>query len=426
MQDQPHYISPDQLCIGLYIHLDRGWMDHPFTFNNFKISSAAQIAQIQALKLEKLRYDPMRSDCEPLSLEHAESHGSAPPEVPAVTPTPDIEASQISGKSERLKLLHESIRTCEKEFMTTSQTVKDALSGLNAKPGTAREAAAALVTHMVESVLTESDIVLHAISDRRSGETGYLHPLNVTVLALMLSKSIDMTPADAHDLGMAAIFHDIGKAEIPDRILLKTDPLNKAEQGLLEQHCATGTRMALQSGLSERAGRIILQHHELMDGSGYPKHLKGEEIDSLARLLAIANTFDNLCNPVNLAAAMTPYEALAHMFSTLRGKFDASLLKILIKSLGVYPPGSVVMLSDNAYGMVISVNPSASLRPYVMLYKPDVARETPEVINLREEPGINIGKCMRPGQLPREVLDYLSPRKRVSYYFNKDTLEIEN
>jgi hypothetical protein len=95
-------------------------------------------------------------------------------------------------------------------------------------------------------------------------------------------------------------------------------------------------------------------------------------------------------------------------------------LKLLIKSLGVYPPGSVVLLSNNVYGMVISVNPSKPLRPYVMLHLPEMLRENPMVIDLREEITLNISKCLRPGQLPKEVFDYLSPRKRVSYYFNKD------
>lgn len=428
MKEQPQFISPDQLRIGIYVHLDLGWMDHPFTFNNFKIMNEAQIREIRALNLGKLRYDPLRSDCEPLPPEGSATAQAASAEVAAEVSAPAIspEKQLLQQKTERLNLLHESIRACEKEFLAAGNTVKDAVTNLSAKPRESREKADALVSRMVESVLTESDIVLHAISDSRSGQGGYLHALNVTVLALMLAKSLDMTAEEARELGIAAMFHDIGKSDIPDRILLKTDPLNKSEQALLEQHSELGARIALQSGLSERVAKLILQHHEFFDGSGYPGHLKNDQIDCLSRLLTIVNTYDNLCNPANPAAAMTPYEALAHMFSSLRGRFDSNILKLLIKSLGVYPPGSVVLLSNDVYGLVISVNPHKPLRPYVMLHMPDIPREAPMVIDLREEVALNISKCLRPGQLPKEVLDYLSPRKRVSYYFNQDTPGIQN
>ncbi len=118
---------------------------------------------------------------------------------------------------------------------------------------------------------------------------------------------------------------------------------------------------------------------------------------------------------------MTPYEALAHMFSRQRQKFDAAILKLLIKSLGVYPPGSVVRLSSGDHGMVISVNPSKPLRPCVMLHLPDVPAKTPMLIDLGEEAALSITQCLKPSQLPKEALDYLSPGKHISYYFDKDS-----
>ncbi|MCX7626947.1 MAG: DUF3391 domain-containing protein [Methylophilaceae bacterium] len=428
---QPSYITPEQLCIGLYIHLDLGWMDHPFTFNNFKIKSDEQIREIRALNLEKIRYDPLRSDCDPLPPQAVSinpspiSEATAPPE-PAVAASPPETAVQ-QWRNERLRQLHGAIRDCEKAFAAATDTVRDVTANLVNQPQHSREKAEALVNQMVDSILTESDIALHAINDIRPGKGApYTHPLNVTVLALMLAKSLDMTAEDARQLGMAAVFHDIGKAEVPDRILLKTDPLTRVEQALLEQHCETGARMALQAGLSKQVASLILQHHEYVDGSGYPKHLRGEQIDFLARLLSLVNTYDNLCNPAHPAAALTPYEALASMFSTQRRKFDSDLLKLLIKSLGVYPPGSIVMLSNNVYGIVLSVNPSHPLRPYVLLHRPEIPREAPMVIDLRDEPALNISQCLRPEKLPREVFDYLSPRKRISYYFNHDQASARN
>lgn len=417
MKDQSYYIHPDQLCIGLYVHLDLGWMSHSFTFSNFKIKTNKQIDQIQELHLERIRYDPLRSDCEPLPLEPAEP---APPPVVSVKP-PEPPAPPVVEKpaaavrtaapaerrtrSERLKQLHEIIHTSEKEFLRDAEAVTQLVRNLATQPQESKQKAEALVGNLVDSVVTESDVVLHALGGNRAGSEIYVHSLNVTVLALTLAKSLDMSEKDARDLGVAAIFHDIGRG---------SDSIYKS---FLNQHCENGARMLLEAGFPERIARIVLQHHEHVDGSGYPKHLMSTQIDPLARLLALVNAYDNLCNPANPAAAMTPYETLAHMYAKDFQKYDATLLKLLIKSLGVYPPGSVVQLSDDNFGLVMTVNPDKPLLPFVMIYDPSIPREAPAILDLSEEPSLSIKKCLRPGQLSTEVYDYLSPRKRVCYYF---------
>ena len=208
-------------------------------------------------------------------------------------------------------------------------------------------------------------------------------------------------------LGVAAMFHDVGKDATP------------SNKSFIDLHCELGARIAERSGLSERVSRIILQHHELMDGSGFPSRLKGDEIDPLARLLALVNHFDNLCNPAKAVEGMTPYEALSIMYATMQRKFDATMLKMLVKSLGVYPPGSFVELSNGHYGVAVTTNPDQPMLPVVMLYLPKVARETPVILDLTDDETLTIKRCLRPEQLPKEVLDYLGMRKRVSYYFLK-------
>ena len=162
-------------------------------------------------------------------------------------------------------------------------------------------------------------------------------------------------------------------------------------------------------------------HHEKMDGSGYPRHLKGDQIDPLARLVALVNYYDNLCNPGDLAKALTPHEALSMMFAQRRNKFDGQALQVMIRSLGVYPPGSVVRLSNDALALVSSVNPVKPLRPWVTVFDPSVPRDEAIMLDLEQEPDINIAKALRPIHLPPEVYEYLSPRKRVTYYFDSDS-----
>ncbi len=421
--NQPNFIDVGQLRVGLYVHLDLGWMDHPFTLSNFKLQDEEQISKIKKTGLKKLRYDPKRSDCDPLPTP------STAPDVPvASTIEADViasvatndETSKIVSKIERLKQLHHAIDESERRFIIVSDIARKATRNILTAPKASIEQATLIVNDMVDTALMEGDVAIHALNGNRSSDTNYQHSLNVTVLALLIAKSIDMSKEDARLLGMAAIFHDIGKAEITDKILMKKDPLTKSEQSYFEQHSEIGARMAKEIGLPVRVGKIILQHHEHADGSGYPKHLKAEQTDPLARLVALVNGYDNLCNPNNIVIAKTPYEALAHMYANQRSKFDESLLKRLIKSLGIYPPGSIVQLSTGVHAIVISVNPNKPLRPFVMLHDPMADRQEPLILDLREEPSINISICLRPNQLPPDVLDYLNPRKRISYFMDAD------
>ena len=163
---------------------------------------------------------------------------------------------------------------------------------------------------------------------------------------------------------------------------------------------------------------IIHEHHEMIDGSGYPRKLKGEQLDPLARIVAIANHYDELCNPVNILNALTPHEALATLFARLRARFDAKLLQTFVRCLGVYPPGTVVQLANDAIGMVVTVNTAKPMKPMVMVYDPAVPKEEAILVDLDGEDDVNIAKAIRPAQLPREIYNYLSPRRQLSYYFD--------
>lgn len=422
MNNNNQLIDVSQLRVGLYVHLDLGWMDHPFTFSNFKVKDETQISTIQKIGLKKLRYDPKRSDCEPLPIADAPDEDEIMTNQEEVTPPAQVDppSREPIPKHVRLKQLHHALDESEKKFLATCDVVRKATNNILATPQTSIEQAAHTVDDLVETALMEGDVAIHALNGNRSSDAHYLHPMNVTVLSLMMAKSIEMSKEDARLLGMAAIFHDIGKIEISGKVLLKQAPLTKQEQLHFEQHSEIGARMAKEVGLPARVGKIILQHHVHADGSGYPKQIKPEVTDPLANIIALVNWYDNLCNPNDYAVAKTPYEALALMYTHQRNKFDSNLLKHLIKTVGIYPPGSTVQLSTGVYAIVVSVNPNKPLRPYVMLHDPLANRLEPHIIDLREEPNISISQCLRPSQLPKDALDYLNPRKRISYFLDAD------
>lgn len=408
-----HDIEMRQLCVGLYIHLDLGWMDHPFPLSNFKIQDETQIAKIKALGLKTLRYDPVRSDCEPLSI-------SRDVNIEEIIINAPVEAPTKTFKQERLVQLHKAIDENEKKFIATSEIAREVSRNFLTDPKKSIEQAESIVKEMAEVALTEGDIAIHAVNGNRSSDQNYQHSMNVLVLALMMSKTLNISKDHTHILGLSALFHDIGKAKISSKVLLKKEPLTKIEQAHYEEHCAIGAKLALDAGLPKHVAKVIFQHHELVDGTGYPKKLTSDKIDPLARLISVVNAYDNLCNPMDIAAAKTPYEALGYLFASQRSKYDEVVLKRMIKTLGIYPPGSIVQLSSGVHAIVISGNVNQPLRPFVMLHDPSADRKAPVIIDLREEPSIHVSICLRPNQLAPDILEYLNPRKRVSYFLDAE------
>jgi hypothetical protein len=123
---------------------------------------------------------------------------------------------------------------------------------------------------------------------------------------------------------------------------------------------------------------------------------------------------------------MTPHEALAHIFAQLQCKFDAQVLQVMIRSLGVYPPGSIVRLSNDALAIVVAVNPGKSLRPWVMLHDASIPKDKANIVNLETERTLSIRKSIRPALLPAATYAYLSPRKRITYFFDGGLLNAES
>ena len=218
-------------------------------------------------------------------------------------------------------------------------------------------------------------------------------------------------------LGLGALLHDIGKMEVPSKVLLKPPPLTRPEQQLLEMHTLFGLRMGEKLMLDDEVLRVIYEHHEYCDGSGYPRQLHEASIGRLSRIVCITNTFDNLCNPVDPRTALSPHEALARMYTPQwRARFDEVALKAFIRCMGIYPPGSLVQLQDERYALVLGMHPTLPLKPTLIVYDPSVPKEEALIVNLEAEPDLAIASSMRPSQLPAEALEYLNPRQQLSYY----------
>lgn len=407
-------IKPEQLCVGLYVQLELSWMQHSFMSNNFKIKNEKQVAALKQLGLKEISYDPSRSDARPLPLPEEPVEVVAEPE-----PSPQDEEIQRE-KEERVKRLKKrrvSLNKCEKEYKAAVSNVRKVMSNLRSQPSMAIETAGEVVTGMVD-VMVDQEATMHLVNMKGKSESLYFHSINVTMLSLMLGKKLGLEEWQMKVLGVGALLHDLGHSEIPDRILHKTTPLNKAEEDLYRMHTQYGEKIANGVGtIPTDAIKIIAQHHEFLDGSGYPKGLKGDQIAKLAKIVSLVNRYDNLCNKANISKSNSPYEAIAILYAKEKEKFDEEILALFITNMGVYPPGTVVKLSDDRIAAVISINTEDLLNPNVMVYDSEILMTEALIINLREE-GLTVAETMRRTDVPKEVRDYLSLGDSVNIFFD--------
>jgi putative nucleotidyltransferase with HDIG domain len=237
------------------------------------------------------------------------------------------------------------------------------------------------------------------------------------VVAMLLGRRLGLSDGEVCGLGTGAMLHDVGKLDLPELVRHPDARFSAAEQAAYASHVELGVRQARRMGLDALTCAIIAQHHELADRSGFPHALGADDVSLQARIVGLVNRFDNLCNPAVLAQAMTPHEALSSLFAHHKGRYDLTVLQAFIRMMGVYPAGSLVQLTDERFAMVLSANASRPLKPRVLVYDPGVPREDALHVELQRTPDLGIRRSFRAAQLPRQALDYLAPRARVSYFF---------
>lgn len=408
-------IAPSKLRIGLAIKLPVNWMKHPFMSSKMVIENQHEIRIIQSLKLDFVYWYPEKSRPAP-----AEEKASKADVLKQIDEAAEYRAQLQQEKSARIeesKARRRNIQKTEKAFSQSFNQLHSLMKKIGSQPVTAIEEASQLTANIAEQMSQQDALSMHMIATaQKDQENLYYHALNVSTLSMLLARNLKLAEEQIQLVGFGALFHDIGKLRLPSQILRKKEPLTKPEQNLLNLHTQYGAELAQNlSSFPPEAVNILMQHHEYMDGSGFPKGLKEASIDPLAKIVAVVNTFDNLCHPGPGQGIRSPHSALSYMYRKMKDQLPATELKLLIKMMGVYPPGTLVQLNDERIGMVITVNSDSLLQPDIMLYDGDIPRMEAPILTMGQD-GLAIEKVLKPQQLPEQVLEYLNPCAKVSYY----------
>ncbi len=276
----------------------------------------------------------------------------------------------------------------EKVYSEAISAVKNVLTSVRDGKGLSVAPVKETVDEIVQKVINHESIFMQLTGIRDIDNYTFQHCVDVCIYSVITGRNMSLSTQELTELGMGAILHDIGKCKIPFDILLKPGELTKEEYMIMKLHTVYGYDIISNTeGLNKRIAGIACQHHEKWDGSGYPIGLKDNQIDVLARIVAIADVYDALTADRCYRRKDLPHKAAEFVIGNSGTLFDPHITNTFFKSIAIYPEGSMVVLNTGEIGSVVEVNKGMSLRPKIRI----IARKEgppilePYVIDLSEK-----------------------------------------
>jgi len=217
-----------------------------------------------------------------------------------------------------------------------------------------------LVDDIIEELLSRKDSLINVIDLKDYDNYTYSHSVNVTVLSLVTGISLGLEYPRLKSLGMGALLHDVGKIFVPLEVLNKSGKLTTEEFAQIKKHPEQGfTKVKEDDILDAPARAVILQHHEKLDGSGYPGNRRGKDIHELAKIVAIADVYDALTSDRPYRARWAPAQGLEYIYSIAGTHLEVDIVSKFVRNIAPFPLGSLVQCSNGMIGYVVEneINP---------------------------------------------------------------------
>ncbi len=312
----------------------------------------------------------------------------------------------------------------KKVFFETIGTIKEVITNIKGKQHSDVRKLKRLAQKAVHLVMEDESILLGMATIKSYDEYTFNHSVNVSIYSLAIGKRLGLSAKTMSELGITSLLHDVGKSKIPREVINKPSSFDDGEWGMMKRHPLWGVEILLNlKQLGEINPRIVVgifDHHLKTDFSGYPKLFRKKEVSLFGQIIQIADSYDAMTtltayrNP-----PFTPEQALAMMLKERGIHYDATLLKIFIGLVGMYPIGSLVLLNTRDLGIVYKPNldPQWIDRPKVLLVSRDDKGEAKkEIIDLTETDG--------KGKFKRDIIKTLDPFKYhidiTKYFFNRE------
>ncbi len=371
-------IPVEKLTLGMHLQAFCGaWLDHPFWRTKFVLTDPNDLLLIAESPIREVWIDISKgSDVDIAAGEivaEVVSAADIPPEHPVV-----LEKASFTDE----------VKRATKIVAKGKEAVVSMFQEARMGKAIEAEAAAPLVEEISNSVMRNPGALISLARLKTADDYTFMHSVAVCALMIALARQLDLDEQQVREAGMAGLLHDLGKAMIPLEVLNKPGKLTDEEFALVKTHPEEGYKLLLEgSGVSEVTKDVCLHHHEKIDGSGYPKGLNGETMSLFAKMGAVCDVYDAVTSNRPYKAGWDPAESIKRM-AEWTGHFDPMVFQAFVKSLGIYPIGSLVKLASGKLGVVIEQGEQSLLKPKVKIFfsTKSQAYIKPEVIDLARSP----------------------------------------
>lgn len=364
-------IPVSQLAIGMHvIRLDRPWEETNFLLQGFILQTEEDVLAVQqqcttVIVEGRIQVAPAAARQSPVSGRKT-SVKTAKPDASQASPSiPKRKVTYVNKIDTRREMA-----TARTSYSDAKATAKNIMSSLRLGRTLEMNQIHQVVDDCVDSVLRNDNALLLLTKIKNKDEYTAEHCINVSILSAAFAKHLGLLEGEIRTVALCGLLHDVGKMRIDDAILNKPGALTPEEFAVMKNHTTFGRDvLAALPRLAHSAVDVAYSHHERMDGKGYPRGLSGQQIPLFAKIVGLVDTYDAITSSRVYDKGRASMEALQIIHRNKASQFDAELAVEFIRMIGVYPPGSIVEMSNGEVGIIVATHPTSKLKPRVLLVR---------------------------------------------------------